>query len=307
MPTPIGEFSAGPWRRICFDERPVGGVELVMIFKWHFVLVGIFCGVWVWGARAAEGGEGLRIGWTNNMLTIQSPGAAGVPGGRVEIWYLEAFCRGRSTHRDWHETTIPHKTELVEADAGGKHLRLRTRVQPGVEVTHEILAGADDVDFRLELKNEGAAEAEVQWFQPCMRVGGFTGLTQSNYIQRSFIFTTNGLAMLDKVPRAEEALYHGGQVYVPRGINLEDVNPRPISPMPPVNGLIGCFSADGTSLLAMAWDQTQELFQGVIVCLHNDPRVGGLKAGELKRLHGKVYWMPNQPEALVRRYKRDFR
>jgi hypothetical protein len=93
---------------------------------------------------------------------------------------------------------------------------------------------------------------------------------------------------------------------VPRGINLEDVNPRPISPEQPVNGLIGCYSEDGKTLLAMAWDHTQELFQGVIVCLHNDPRVGGLKAGEMKQLHGKVYWMTNQPEALVQRYKRDF-
>jgi len=276
-----------------------------MNFKWRFLLVGICCGVW--GVRAGEAaGEGLRVGWTNNMLTIQSPGLAGASGERVEIWYLEAFCRGRSTHRDWHETTIPHQTELVEADANGKRLRLRTRVEPSVEVTHEIRAGADEVDFRVELKNEGAEVSEVQWFQPCMRVGRFTGLNQSNYIQRSFIFATNGLAFLDQLPRAEEALYRGGQVYVPRGINLEDVNPRPISPVQPDNGLIGCFSADGKSLLAMAWDQTQELFQGVIVCLHNDPRVGGLKPREVKRLHGKVYWIANQPEVLVRRYKRDF-
>src|SRR5258708_5528233 len=273
-----------------------------MTFKWRFLLVGLCCGVW--GALVSEAaGEGLRVGWTNNMLTIQSPGLAGAPGERMEIWYLEAFCRGRSTHRDWHETTIPHQTELLEADGSGKRLGLRTRVQPSVEVTHEIRAGADEVDFRVELKNEGAEVSEVQWFQPCMRVGRFTGLNQTNYIQRSFIFTTNGLALLDQMPRAEDALYRGGQVYVPRGIDLEDVNPRPISPVQPVNGLIGCFSADGKSLLAMAWDQTQELFQGVIVCLHNDPHVGGLKGGEVKRLHGKVYWIPNQPEVLVRRYK----
>jgi len=224
----------------------------------------------------------------------------------VEVWYLEAFCRGGSTHRDWHETTIPHKTELIEADSAGKHLRLRTRVEPAVEVLHDIRAGSDEVDFRVELANLGRQEAEVQWFQPCMRVARFTGLQQSNYIERSFIFTSSGLAMLDKIRRNAEALYRGGQVYVPGGINLEDVNPRPISAERPINGLIGCFSEDNKSILAMAWDQTQELFQGVIVCLHNDPRVGGLKAGEKKRLHGKIYLLSNDPAALLQRYRRDF-
>ena len=74
----------------------------------------------------------------------------------------------------------------------------------------------------------------------------------------------------------------------------------------PVNGLIGCFSADGQYLLANVWDQTQELFQGVIVCIHNDPRIGGLKPGEIKQLFGKLYFMKNDPAALLQRYERDF-
>jgi hypothetical protein len=44
----------------------------------------------------------------------------------------------------------------------------------------------------------------------------------------------------------------------------------------------------------------------VIVCIHNDPRVGGLKPGETKKLHGKVYVMKNDPKALLARYTRDF-
>jgi len=264
----------------------------------HFLLLGVL------GAFSGQGAEHMTVGWTNNMLTIRAPR---LPGDKVEIWYLEAFCRSGSTHRDWSQTTIPQKTELLEADKAGRHLRLRTRVEPAVEVRHEIRAGAEEVDFRLELENKGAEDVDVQWFQPCMRVGRFTGLKQNDYIKKSFIFTASGLTLLDRSHRTEEALYRGGQVYVPAGINLEDVNPRPISPDQPVNGLIGCFSADGKSLLAMAWDQTQELFQGVIVCLHNDPHVGGLRAGETKKLRGKVYWLPNDPAALLARYRRDFR
>jgi len=254
-------------------------------------------------AVTAETTAHLSITWTNNMLSVSRPD---IPGGKVNIWYLEAFCRSGSTRRDWRQTTIPHKTELLSADRAGKRIRLRTTVEPNVEVLHDIRAGKDEVDFRLTLKNRGDQFVDAQWFQPCMRVDRFTGGNQSNYITRSFIFTARGLTMLDKTRRTEEAVYRGGQVYVPSGINLEDVNPRPISLDQPVNGLIGCFSADDRYLLAMAWDQTQELFQGVIVCLHNDPRVGGLKPGEAKKLHGKVYLLGNNPDALLRRYRRDF-
>jgi hypothetical protein len=195
---------------------------------------------------------------------------------------------------------------LISASADGRRLELRTRVEPAVEMRHVLTAGKDDVDFRLRVENHGPAFADAQWFQPCMRVDRFTGRKQSNYVDRCFIFTERGLTMLDHTRRTEEAIYRGGQVYVPAGINHDDVNPRPISPDVPVNGLIGCVSADGQWLLATAFDQTQELFQGVIVCVHNDPRLGGLKPGEVKELHGKLYFLKNDPAALLKRYERDF-
>ena len=254
-------------------------------------------------APSARPAENLRLAWTNNMLTISG---ANLPGKSLEVWYLEAFCRSGSTPRDWHQTVIPHKTELLRAGRNGESLRLRTHVEPSVEIRYDIRASRDEVEFRVQIKNIGEQPVDVQWFQPCLRVASFTGRNQSNYIERSFIFTEAGLTTLNKIRRAEEAVYHGGQVYVPAGISLEDVNPRPISPDRPVNGLIGCFSEDNRSLLGIAWNDTQELFQGVIVCLHNDPRIGGLKAGESKQLRGKIYLMRNDPKALLDRYRRDF-
>ena len=244
----------------------------------------------------------LQLNWTNNTLTVSD---ARIPGGKIEIWYLEAFCHRGSTKRDWNQTTLPQHTELLSASEDHSRVRLRTRVEPGVEVLHEIRAGADEVDFQMTLQNKTREPVDLDWLQPCLRVDRFTGLAQSNYISRCFIFTEHGLTMLDKTRRTEEALYRGGQVYVPKDISLDDVNPRPISLDRPVNGLIGCFSADGRYLLAMAWDKTQELFQGVIVCIHNDPRVGGLNAGQVKNLHGKLYFLKNDPQALLARYNRD--
>ncbi|HEX7860786.1 MAG TPA: hypothetical protein VF773_10695 [Verrucomicrobiae bacterium] len=253
------------------------------------------------GVLAVSAAEPLTIGWTNNMLRISGPQ---VPGDYVEIWYLEAFCRSGSTHRKWEETTIPHRTELLSATP--QKIRLRTKVEPNVLLEHEISAGVDEVDFNVTIRNEGKGFADVQWFQPCMRVDRFTGAKQTNYIEKSFIFTQEGVKLLSKLPRKEEAIYRGGQVYVPEGVPMADVNPRPISEIKPSNAVIGCYSKDGKRLLATAWDSTQELFQGVIVCLHNDPRIGGLKLNETKTLHGKVYIMDNDIPQLLARYRKDF-
>ena len=72
------------------------------------------------------------------------------------------------------------------------------------------------------------------------------------------------------------------------------------------NRLIGCVSQDNEWLWATAWEPTQELFQGVILCLHNDFRLGGLNPGETKKARGKMYIMENNVDLLLERYHRDF-
>jgi hypothetical protein len=44
----------------------------------------------------------------------------------------------------------------------------------------------------------------------------------------------------------------------------------------------------------------------VVVCIHGDFCVGGLKPEESKSIRGKIYLMPANPETLLRRYGRDF-
>ena len=259
--------------------------------------------------------EPLKLSWTNNMLAISAPW---LPGEQIDIWHMEAFCRSGSTKRDWKETVVSHKTEVVSATSA--RIKLRTMVYPLVECLHEIRAGRDEVTITYILRNYGVADEDISWFQPaCIRVAKFTGRNQSNYIQRSFIFTRLSesgesfrdgqprLTFLDKIPRAMGgAVYIGGQVYVPEGINLADVNPRPISAIKPANGLIGCLSADDQYLLATASSRTHELFQGVIVCLHSDPNIGGLKPRETKKITQKIYILKNDPADLLKRYRRDF-
>jgi hypothetical protein len=245
----------------------------------------------------------LEISWTNNLLTVTG---TNLPGGKLEVWYLEAFCRSGAHHRNWNQTTLPHKTTLL-TNENNHVLRFKTTVQPSIEVNHAVTTSEDELDIRFTMKNSGSEDVDVQWFQPaCIRVEKFTGAVQSNYIAKSFIFTERGLTTLDQTRRTEEAVYRGGQVYVIPGVSANDANPRPLCFDRPINGLIGCFSADGKQLLATASDRTHELFEGVYVCLHSDPRIDGLKAGESKTLHAKLYVMTNDVPALLRRYTEDF-
>ena len=95
-------------------------------------------------------------------------------------------------------------------------------------------------------------------------------------------------------------------MWCPAHVPRTDVNPRPLSPLVPDNGLIGCTSGDGKLMWASAWEPYQELFQGVARCLHSDFRLGVLQPGETKHIRGKIYILPNDAPALVRRYQRDF-
>lgn len=256
-------------------------------------------------AMPVAGGEAsTRLSWTNNLLTFHD---SRLPRGRLEVWYLEAFLRPGAHERDWNETRMAHRTELLHATPDGQELRFQTRVEPSVVVLHEVRVEPDGLDLRFLLSNEGSDPVPMQWFQPaCIRVAEFTGCSQSNYTRKSFVFTAKGRMYLDRIRRTENARYLGGQVYLPPWTAVADANPRPISPDRLASGLIGCVSGDGKWILATASDQTHELFEGVYVCLHSDPLIDGLKPGESKRIRQRLYLVPNNPEDLVRRYRKDF-
>jgi hypothetical protein len=260
------------------------------------------------GAAAQESGTQLQVSWRQNKLYIRG---AEIPGGVVEVWYLEAYCRANSHTTDWDNTVVEHRTELLEAK-DGTQLHLRCRVADGLVVDHVITAGQDDIDFQITAHNPTQSRSEVHWAQPCVRVGRFTGGGPEEkddpyaYIKKSFVFLNGKLQFMPTPGWTTEARYTPGQVWAAPGVPASDVNPRPLNQFRPTNGLIGCVSGDGQKILAIAFDPYQELFQGVIRCLHSDFRLGGLQPGETKKIHGKIYIVDNDPAALVARYAKDF-
>ncbi len=252
--------------------------------------------------QAAES-AGLRITWADNYLAVRGDD---LPGDELKILYLEAYCRAGSTDRDWHDTVVPHRTELISASEDQRRIELRCTISDGVTVDHVITAGEDEVDFRLRAHNPTDTRSEVHWAQPCMRVDRFTGRGQDDYLANCFVFVDGALTRFPFEPWAMKARYVPGQVWRPRNVPRGDVNPRPLSDVVPSNGLIGCYSGNGKKIMATAFEPYQELFQGVIVCVHADFRLGGLKSRETKDIRGKLYLVDADVPQLLDRYRRDF-
>lgn len=252
----------------------------------------------------------LTLDWEKNFLTIRGEH---LPGKEIRIHYLEAYCRDQSTDADWlGHTYIGHQTRLVSRNEKGTRIELQCTVNDGLVVNHVITATHDEVDFKITARNPTDRRSEAHWAQPCIRLGEFTGTGASvtddkyAYLAKSFVFLDGKLAMMPTARWATEARYVPGQVWAGPGVPRSDVNPRPLHPDVPSNGLIGCFSGDGKMVFATAFEPYQELFQGVIRCLHSDFRLGGIEAGGEKKVRGKIYLVANDIEALLARYRKDF-
>lgn len=252
----------------------------------------------------------LTLSRDKNWLIIHG---AQIPGGSIRINYLEAYCRPNSTDADWvKHTMIHHTNKQISFSDDKKVLKLRDTLADGVVVDHTITAGNDEVDFQLFATNPTTSRSEAHWAQPCVRLGEFTGFGPTDtkddyaYLPKCFIFLDGKLERMPTREWARAARYIPGQVWCPRNVPRTDVNPRPLSPLVPSNGLIGCFSGDEKLIFATAWEPYQELFQGVARCLHSDFRLGGLKPGEKKRIRGKIYLVANDVAALLKRYSHDF-
>ncbi len=247
----------------------------------------------------------LRLSWdpreSNGFVVIDGDDLPG----SIRVWYVELYMRPGS-HASYPEGVIRHRSTLVRSDSDGRQLELRCELDDGVVVEHRITANGDVVDFEAAATNHGDGPSDVAWGAPCVIVDAFTGADKETYLDKTFVFLDGELRRLPVEPWAIEAAQMPGQVWCPSHVDRRDVEPHPLSDLVPSNGLIGCFSQDEQLVMATAWQPYQNLFQGIIACLHSDFRIDGLQPGESKKLRGKIYVMAADIPALLERYAEDF-
>ena len=277
----------------------------------RFVALLLIGFVWVSTATAQEHVAPLKVTWKEKMLQISGDD---LPGESLDVWYIEAYCRPGSTEQDWNKTVIGHTSKLVRQEEDGSSVEVRDELEDGVIVKHRITAGKDVVTFDITAHNPTKIASEVDWGQPCVRVDRFTATDPEKrlelvppYAKKCFIFVDGKPVRLPTKPWATEAIYTPGQVYAAKGVSRDDVNPRPLSEIVPSNHLMACFSGDEKHLVGVAFEPCQELFQGVITCIHSDFRIGGLAPGETKKIRGKIYLLSGDLSELEHRYREDFR
>jgi lysophospholipase L1-like esterase len=259
------------------------------------------------GATAADL-PALTLAREGNWLEIRGDH---LPGGRIRVNYLEAYCRAGSTDADWHDTVIPHDSQVTRTSPDGRTIEIRDTLADGLVVDHVVTAREDVVEFRLTARNPTSRRSEAHWAQACPRLAAFTGHAEDgpdldDYLPKCFVFLDGRLERLPTRDWATKARYVPGQVWCPPQVPRTDVNPRPLSPLVPSNGLIGCFSGDDSLVFATAWQPWQELFQGVARCLHADFRLCGVEPGETRTIRGAIYVVRADIPALLTRYHRDF-
>ena len=197
---------------------------------------------------------------------------------RTGFAYLEAYCRPGSTDREWRrDGDSAHGGEARgeqrrQGDSAprqaGRWRRCRAHDHGGRR-TKSIFASWLIIRPTSLRRRTGAACAFGSISSP-----GRRRPTPRRWCRcmpaSAFCLSTASYQRLPTEPWADQARYVPGQVYAAPGVDRNDVNPRPLSTIVPSSGLCGCFSGDEKQIMAVAWEPYQEIFQGVIACIHSD-------------------------------------
>jgi len=198
----------------------------------------------------------------------------------------------------------------------------------GVAVTTSLIPEPGALRFRVEATGDDPeAVRRFRSVNACWQLHASEGFGNrgdffEDFVSRCFIFTLRGLTPMGETNRFPDTRWERYtttperndppwvQVYVPVW-RRHPGQPEAFwgsSTDRPIYSLIGCVSRDGTWLTAWGWPTCSGLSQGWHDCLHATPDFSGChdEATNTTTCEGRLYFMANDPEALLARYLADF-
>lgn len=217
----------------------------------------------------------------------------------------------------------------AEALSGGRvELRHRVREHPNVIIVTTVTPEPEAMEFiaRPEIDKAQGGELPPDLLVPNLcwqlkRAPDFASKPDPypDFVKRCFIFTDKGMTFLDhttrnKIPvRAADDMRNNPpwvQMYVGTWQTVPHSGPKAWSDYSPDQYTIpvmGAISRDGKYLAAIASESPDALTQAWHDCMHNNPHWSSSPEKETKRIwRVKIYAMPNDPQALLARVKKDF-
>ncbi|HEY0863958.1 MAG TPA: hypothetical protein VGD97_07635 [Lacunisphaera sp.] len=215
------------------------------------------------------------------------------------------------------------EVDLIDArDAGDGVLEVRHRLRPpaaGVIVsTVRPGEGAVEVVARLEGAADTAPALDLCWqLRGAPKFAAYPE-TYAKFPARCFIFTAAGRTFLDRTTRLPTARFPADdpvnqppwvQNYLPSWRDAPAAGTfswAGTSPDRFTASVAGVVSRDGLWLAAIANDSATLISQVWIDCLHNNPGWHRPAGGGAPEWRLKIYLLPNDPAALLRRVGEDF-
>lgn len=199
---------------------------------------------------------------------------------------------------------------------GGLRVTTTLTPEPGA-VRFRVEATGDDPEAVRRFRSVNAC-----WQLHASEAFGNRGNFFADFVSRCFIFTLRGPTFMGETNRFPDTRWDRYtttperndppwvQVYVPIW-REHPGQPQAFwgnSTDRPIHSLIGCVSRDGRWLTAWGWPRCSALSQGWHDCLHASPDFSGCydEAANTVACEGRLYFMANDPEALLARYLADF-
>ncbi len=260
--------------------------------------------------------EEQRKQGSRTFVTIRSPSIEGVG---VDLWcYEDEFGQPERIEEEGGRLLLHHEYQ-------GNTLETLFEPEPGGVVITATLTGPNrESSSIVRTLNVCVTYQRSQAFGN--RKDKFDESYLDDYVGRSFLFLEGGLTRLsdtNRVPSEDgrdnpysargRAPRPFVQEYAPTWRSHAALvhtfyGKRPLSPDRPTYPIMGVVSHDERFLSAFAWPDTGRLGQLFISCLHPSPQVEDTCNSEIQPCvtRGKIYFMENNPERLLRAFEQDF-